>query len=49
MNGIFKYYKMKVNSELLEVQVPPSSLFSLYFFKFKMVFYFENHGKSLLD
>lgn len=47
MNDIFKYYKMKDNGELLEVQIPPSSLFSLYFF-FNLKWFFilrtmENH------
>lgn len=48
MNGIAKEYKVKHNNELLEVQIPPSSLYSLYLFflkNLKMFFYFESHGK----
>lgn len=51
MNGISKKYKVKDSNELLEIQIPHSSLFpSLFFFlTIKCFFYFESHGESLLD
>lgn len=53
MNGIAKEYKVKHNNELLEVQISPSSLYSLYVFFFKKTlkcfFILRAMEKSLLD